>query len=149
MGCHFLLQCRKVKSESEVAQSCPTLRDPMDCSLPRSSVHDFLGKSTAVGCHFLLQRIFSTQGSNPGLPHCRQIIYQLSYKGSPIKHLGDPQGSLRHYIPHFTVGKPRIREVGSLARGHIATKEAIWILSQNFNRSLGLRSNPSVVQHLL
>ena len=39
MGCHFLLQCRKVKSESEVAQSCPTLRDPMDYSLPRSSVH--------------------------------------------------------------------------------------------------------------
>ena len=38
-GCHVLLQCRKVKSESEVAQSCPTLRDPMDCSLPGSSVH--------------------------------------------------------------------------------------------------------------
>ena len=34
VGCHFLLQCRKVKSESEVAQSCPTLSDPMDCSLP-------------------------------------------------------------------------------------------------------------------
>ena len=39
VGCHFLLQCRKVKSESEVAQSCLTLRDPMDCSLPGSSVH--------------------------------------------------------------------------------------------------------------
>ena len=39
VGCHFLLQCRKVKSESEVAQSCPTLRDPMDCSLPGSSTH--------------------------------------------------------------------------------------------------------------
>ena len=39
MGCHFLLQCRKVKSESEVAQSCWTLRDPMDCSLPGSSLH--------------------------------------------------------------------------------------------------------------
>ena len=37
--CHFLLQCRKVKSESEVAQSYPTLRDPLDCSLPGSSVH--------------------------------------------------------------------------------------------------------------
>ena len=37
VGCHFLLQCRKVKSEREVAQSCPTLRDPMDCSLPGSS----------------------------------------------------------------------------------------------------------------
>ena len=39
VGCHFLLQCMKVKGESEVAQSCPTLRDPMDCSLPGSSVH--------------------------------------------------------------------------------------------------------------
>ena len=39
VGCHFLLQCMKVKSESEVAQSCLTLRDHMDCSLPGSSVH--------------------------------------------------------------------------------------------------------------
>ena len=39
VGCHFLLQCMKVKRESEVAQSCPTLRDPMDGSLPGSSVH--------------------------------------------------------------------------------------------------------------
>ena len=39
VGCHFLLQCMKVKSESEVTQSCPTLCDPMDCSLPGSSIH--------------------------------------------------------------------------------------------------------------
>ena len=39
VGCHFLLQCMKVKSESEVMQSCPTLCDPMDCSLPGSSIH--------------------------------------------------------------------------------------------------------------
>ena len=39
VGCHFLLQCMKVKSESEVAQSCPTPSDPMDCSLPGSSAH--------------------------------------------------------------------------------------------------------------
>ena len=39
VGCHFLLQCMKVKSEREVAQSCPTPRDPIDCSLPGSSVH--------------------------------------------------------------------------------------------------------------
>ena len=39
VGCHFLLQCMKVTSESEVAQSCPTLRDPMDCSPPGSSAH--------------------------------------------------------------------------------------------------------------
>ena len=40
VGCHFLLQCMKVKSQSEVAQSCPTLSDPMDCTLPGSSVHE-------------------------------------------------------------------------------------------------------------
>ena len=39
VGCHFLLQCMKVKSESEVTQSCPTLCNPMDCSLPGSSIH--------------------------------------------------------------------------------------------------------------
>ena len=39
VGCYFLLQCMKVKSESEVTQSCPTPSDPMDCSLPGSSVH--------------------------------------------------------------------------------------------------------------
>ena len=42
VSCHFLLQCMKVKSESEVTQSCPTLCDPMDCSLPGSSVHGIL-----------------------------------------------------------------------------------------------------------
>ena len=39
VGCHFLLQCMKVKSESKVTQSCPTLSDLMDCSLPGSSIH--------------------------------------------------------------------------------------------------------------
>ena len=53
VGCHFLLQCMKVKSESEVAQSCLTLSDPMDCSLP-GYPWDFPGKSTGVGCHCLL-----------------------------------------------------------------------------------------------
>ena len=44
---------------------------------------DFQGKSTAVGCHFLLQGIFPTQGSNPDLSHCRQTHYYLSHQGSP------------------------------------------------------------------
>ena len=60
------------------------LCDPMYCSLPGSSVHrDSPGKNNGVGCHALLQGIFPTQGSNPGLPHCRQILYRLSYQGSP------------------------------------------------------------------
>ena len=48
---------------------------------------DFLGKSTGVGCHFLLQGIFPTQGSNPGLLHCRQTLYHLSHQGSPSNYL--------------------------------------------------------------
>ena len=43
---------------------------------------DFPGKNTGMGCHFLLQRIFPTQGLNPGLLHCRQILYHLSHHGS-------------------------------------------------------------------
>ena len=74
---------------SEVAQSCPTLCDPMDCSLPGSSVHGIFqaivlecpGNSPG-NCHFLLQGIFPTQGSNPGLLHCRQTLNRLSHQGS-------------------------------------------------------------------
>ena len=67
-----------------VAQSCPTLCNPMDCGPPgSSSAHgDSPGKNTGVGCHALLQGIFPTQGLNPDLPHCRQILYCLSYQGS-------------------------------------------------------------------
>ena len=43
----------------------------------------FPGKTTGVGCHFFLQGIFPTQGSNPGLPHCRHALYYLSHQGSP------------------------------------------------------------------
>ena len=65
-----------------VTESCPTLCDPMDCSSPGSSVHGVSpGKNTGVGCHALLQGIFPTQGSNSGLPHCRQILYYLSHQG--------------------------------------------------------------------
>ena len=53
------------------------------------------GQNTGVDCHGLLQGIFPTQGLNPGLPHGRQILYQLSYKGSPN-------------LPH-TIGNSRLR----------------------------------------
>ena len=57
---------------------------PMDCSPPGSSVYeDSPGKNTWVGCQALLQGIFSTQGLNPGLLHCRWILYCLSHQGSP------------------------------------------------------------------
>ena len=62
----------------KITLSCLTLCDPMDCSLPGSSVHgNSPGQNTGVGCHALLQGIFPTQGSNLGLPHCRRILYHL------------------------------------------------------------------------
>ena len=68
-------------SEEKVTQLCPPLCDPVDCSLLGPSVHgDSPGKNTGVGCQALLQRIFPTQESNPGLPHCRQILYCLSHQ---------------------------------------------------------------------
>ena len=53
---------------------------------------DFPGKSTGVGYHFLLQRIFPTHGSNPGLPHCGQILYRLSHQGCSVHHLKSSSG---------------------------------------------------------
>ena len=65
-------------------QLCPTLCDPMDCSPPGSSVHrDSPGKNTGAGCHTLLQEIFPPQGSNPGLPQRRWILYSLSHQARP------------------------------------------------------------------
>ena len=68
-----------------VAQSCPALCDPVDFSLPGSSVHgDSPGKDTGVGSLSFLQGIFPTWELNWGLQHCRWILYQLSYQGSLV-----------------------------------------------------------------
>ena len=70
-----------------VAQSRPTLCDPLNCSLPGSSVHwNSPGKCTGMGCHALLQGIFPTQGSNPGLLHCRQILYHWATREAHIEY---------------------------------------------------------------
>ena len=72
-----------MKVKMKVTQSCPTLCDPVACS-PWNSP----GQKTGVGSLFLLQRIFPIQGLNPGLPHCRQVLYQLGHRGSPeISHI--------------------------------------------------------------
>ena len=68
-----------------VAQLCPTLWDARDCRPPGSSIYgDSPVKNTGVDCHALLHGIFPTQGSNPGLPHYRQILYNLSHQRSPL-----------------------------------------------------------------
>ena len=77
----FLLLSGKCMHNRSVVSN---LLKPNDCSLPGSSTHgDSPGKITGVGCHALLQGIFPTQGLNPGLPHCRCILYHLSHQGSP------------------------------------------------------------------
>ena len=63
--------CRRMLSRFSRVQLC----DPTDCSPPGSSVRDSPGKNSRVGCHYLLQGIFPTQGLNPRLLYCRQILY--------------------------------------------------------------------------
>ena len=65
VGCHFLLQCMKVKSESRVAQSCPTLCNPMDCSPPVSSVHEVLQTRILEWVAMLFSRGSSWPGIEP------------------------------------------------------------------------------------
>ena len=108
------------------------LCDLMDCSPPGSSVHgDSPGKNTGVGCHFLLQGIFPTQGLNPGLPHCRQILYRLSHRGSIYTKICKQiaNGNLLYNSGNSNwgsvitqrVGMGRKWEVDSRGRGHICT----------------------------
>ena len=59
------------------------------------------GQNTGVGSLSLLQGIFPTQGSNPGLPHCRQILYQLSYQESPVLFVPFQSRCLLFYLPAF------------------------------------------------
>ena len=84
------------------------LFNPMDCSIT-TFLHpwDFPGKNTGVGCHFLLQEVFPTQGLNPGLPHCRQMPYCLSHQGAlrvapPDGHGGNDRGTPRHAPPRLS-----------------------------------------------
>ena len=73
-----------------VAQSCLTLCDPVDCSLPGYSVRgESPGKNNGMGSLSLLQGIFPTQGLNSGLPYCTQILYHLSHQGSPNNPLNN------------------------------------------------------------
>ena len=94
------------ESEREVAQSCPTLCDPMDTRLRHP--YDFLGNGIGVGCHFLLHEIFPTQASNPGIPHCRQTLYHQSHQGRWADwglNMGEGQGR------SWEVGRPVSRDM--------------------------------------
>ena len=57
---------------------------PLHSFIPWNGLWDAPGQNTGVGSLSFLQGIFTTQGSNPGLPHCRQILYQMSHQGNPV-----------------------------------------------------------------
>ena len=93
---------RKVK----VTHSCPTLWDPNGLNSPWNSP----GQTTGMGSRSLLQGIFPTQGLNPGLPHCRQILYQLSHKGnSRILEWVAYHSSSRSFWPTNPTGSPALQ----------------------------------------
>ena len=84
----------------------------MDCSPPGSSIlGDSSGKNTGVGCHYLLQKIFPTQGLNPGHLHCRWILYHLSHQDR--KTLLKTDKSFEQWLP----GPERWRNRERLVKG--------------------------------
>ena len=89
--CLHMCVCMCVRLSCSVMSE--SLRPHGQGSLPGSPVHgDSLGENTGMGCHALLQGIFPSQGWNPGLPHCRRILYHLSHQGSPpwgLRETGD------------------------------------------------------------
>ena len=76
---------------------------------------DFPVRNTGVGCHFLLQEIFPTQGLNPGLPHCRQMLYHLSHQGSC-------RCNLAHFPLIFSASSPVLAPVNFFPRSNLGCK---------------------------
>ena len=81
VGCHFLLQCMKMKSESEVAQSCLTLSNPMDCSLPGSSFHGIFQARVLEWGAIAFSEQYIKEALSPGTP----VIF-YSFIHSPINY---------------------------------------------------------------
>ena len=117
------------------AQSCLTLCNLMDCSLPDSSVHgDSPGKNTRVGCHDLLQGIFPTQGLNPGLLHCRHILYCLNTREAQEYWSGQPVPSPGELLDlGIEPGSPAL-QVDSLP-AKLPRKPAYVILDKKIDKS--------------
>ena len=124
VGCHFLLQCRKVKSESEVAQSCLTLSDPMDRSPPGSSACGiFPSTSTGVGCYCLLRTLY-IENPKDSIRKLLELISEFSkvagYKINIQKSLAflytnneKSEREIKESIP-FTIATKRIKYLGML-----------------------------------
>ena len=108
-----------------VAQACLTLCDHKDCASPGSSVLDSPGKNTGVGCHALLQEIFPIKASNWSLLHCRWILFQLSYQGSPRDRY--------YYFCPLTECDSRKGEITCPARSELTSQVALVVKNSPFN----------------
>ena len=128
VGCHFLLQWMKMKSESEVAQSCPTLSDPMDCSLSGSSVHGIFrqeywsslhfSKSLNLWKYFILEEkqrqlwnisvlfFFSFESTDSETQFPINICDILPILGKFCKIKDTNSHKISQYFPHFLLIKP-------------------------------------------
>ena len=116
-SCRLVREIILINVKVKVAQSCPTLCNPKE----------WIGPNTRVGSLSLLQGIFPTQGSNPGLPHFRWILYQLSYKGSP---------RILEWVAYpFSSGSswPRNQTGVSCIAGRLFTSEATRKARINYN----------------
>ena len=88
VGCHFLLQCMKVESESEVAQSCPTLSDPMDCSPPGSSRQEYWSGGAIAFIKDALSSAFVKTGRIKDMEETYNDLEALLVSSPIQKHLG-------------------------------------------------------------
>ena len=102
----------------KVSQLCPTVCNPTDCS-PWNSP----GQNTGVGSCFHLQGVFLTQGSKPGLPHCRRILYQLSHQGKNTYKRRSRLG----YIPILFLKKVKYYQASEITFPY--QRLGIWALS--------------------
>ena len=107
------------------ACSRPTLCHPMDCSPPGSSVHGILQARIPLGCHFLLQGIFPTQGSNLRLLHCRQFLYHLSRQGNHVP--GMHYSYAKSYNMEKQINAQRKKARGVFNSGRIPEESPKWV----------------------
>ena len=119
VGCHFLLQCIKVKSESEVAQSYPTLSDPMDCSLPGFSIHRIFQARVLEWGAIAFSNLLGTRNQiyhlTQCLAHIRRLISPLTLCSE--KAMAPHSSTLAWKIP-WTEEPGRLQSMGLQRVGH-------------------------------
>ena len=100
---------------------------------------DFPGKSIGVGCHFLLQRIFLTQGLNPGLLQCRQTLYSLSHMSNYIAVKWITWKEMDRFLEKFSL--PRLNQEGIEIMNNPITSTEIEAVIKNLPKNKGPRPN--------